>query len=198
MRASFFLAALATLLVCCHANMKVEGDQMRKLLEHSSKLEGQRMEELYNAEPPLVTEKTIQEAKHMHMGAPLNGMHAQYEQGKRPQAYRKPRGLGAYPSLSLPTHHAFPIPPLSPSVCLSACLHTCLPVCLHAYLPVCLPACRPACLPAGRSACLPACLHRTRLRAVSHSLPLSFCLDDGKTIPTLHIHYTAISESPYP
>jgi hypothetical protein len=87
MRAAFVLAALAALLVCCDANVKAEGEHMRKLLEHASQLQGQRTEELYGSEPPLVTENTIEEAKKMHIGAPINGMHAAGP--ARPQAYKQ-------------------------------------------------------------------------------------------------------------
>ncbi len=91
MRAGLALAVLAALLVCCRANVKAEGEQMRKLLEHASKLQGgQQTEELYGSEPPLVTEKTIEEAKRMHVGAPIDGVHAGSHQAKRPMAHRKP------------------------------------------------------------------------------------------------------------
>ena len=55
--------------------MRVDGEQRRQLLAYSSRLEGQHVEDLYGAEPPLVTEHTIKEAENMHVGAPIYGVH---------------------------------------------------------------------------------------------------------------------------
>jgi hypothetical protein len=41
---------------------------MRKLLEHSTQLDGQRTQQLADSEPPLVTEQSIEEARKMNFG----------------------------------------------------------------------------------------------------------------------------------
>jgi len=86
MRAALVLAVLAVVLVSCDANIKADGEQMRKLLEHASQMEGQHVQQLYSSQPPLVTDQTIEEAKHMHIGAPIKGIHEQ----ARPKVVRKP------------------------------------------------------------------------------------------------------------
>ena len=96
MRAALALAALAAALTCCSANVRVEGEQRRHLLERTAQREGQRMQELY-AEPPLVTDKTIHEAEQMHIGAPIYGVH--------PAAAAHPAAAYARKPAQMQVHH---------------------------------------------------------------------------------------------
>ena len=125
MRACLALAVLAGLLVCCRANVRAEGEQMRRLLEHASKLQGQQTEELYGSEQPLVTEKTIEEAKRMHMGAPLEGVHASSQPAKHPMANRKP---------GLMVHHGMMLEGEQPRWLCVEMAHTC--DCVFVYIHV--------------------------------------------------------------